>query len=65
MPSIEKRSTELNAILEVNDHASEDAKRLDQLLASRNGTLHELPIVIRHQIEAGGIATSFGSEHMS
>jgi amidase len=60
----EKRGPAINAIVTVNDHALEDADRLDRELRETgrlSGPLHGIPVVVKDQVETQGLRTTFGS----
>lgn len=61
---IDKAGPELNSLITVSPTAREEARRLDERLAATGelaGPLHGVPVVVKDQIETGGIATTFGS----
>ena len=55
----------LNAVVELSPTALEDAEKTDQKFAESGqftGPLHGVPILVKDQIEVGGMPTSYGSE---
>lgn len=60
----DKNGPELNAIITINEHALDEADRLDQEFARTGkltGPLHGVPVVVKDQAETAGITTTFGS----
>ena len=54
----------LNAIVNVNPRATEEADRLDRILRQEGrmtGPLHGIPVVVKDQAETADIPTTFGS----
>lgn len=60
--AIKALDEKLNAIVKLNEHALNDAARLDALPKDQRGPLHGVPLVIKDQIETAGLRTAFGSE---
>lgn len=65
--SIDRSGVELNSIVTLSPHASEDAAKLDASFAETGqffGPLHGVPVVVKDQIEVGGMpmtSTAHGS----
>ena len=59
----DKSGPNINSIITINRGALEDADRLDKAFASSGlvGPLHGIPIVLKDQIDADGMATTLGS----
>lgn len=63
--SIDKSGPELNSVVALSPRALEDADRLDRDFAESGefaGLLHGVPVLVKDQIEVGGMPTSYGSE---
>lgn len=62
--SIDRNGPELNSVVAISPRALEDAERLDRDFADTgtlSGPLHGVPVLIKDQIEVGGMPTSYGS----
>jgi amidase len=63
--SIDRSGAELNAIVALSPRAKADAATLDAYFAETGqlfGPLHGVPVLIKDQVEVGGMPTSYGSE---
>ena len=61
--ALNRQGPALNAVLEVNPRALDDARMLDEAFARRGpaGILHGVPVVIKANIDVAGLVTSAGS----
>ena len=58
-----KRQT-INSIITLNDHALEDADRLDAAYRDSGlvGPLHGIPILVKDEIDTAGMPTTLGTQ---
>lgn len=61
---IEKYNDKFNAINQINEHAVEQAKQLDNMRKEGNvkGRLHGIPIIVKCNIDAYGMPTTAGTK---
>jgi amidase len=63
--SIDRNGAKLNSIVALSPRALEDASKLDAFFAESGqlfGPLHGVPVLVKDQVEVGGMPTSYGSE---
>lgn len=63
--ALDRSGPQLNSIVEISPSAIDDAEQLDRSFADTGelvGPLHGVPVLIKDQIEVGGLPTSYGSE---
>ncbi|UQZ33237.1 amidase [Paenibacillus sp. PK3_47] len=63
--SLDKEGPSINAIVNVNPRALEEAEALDRYLKANGqlkGKLHGVPVLVKDQAETAGIPTTFGSK---
>lgn len=63
--SIDHSGAELNSIVALSPRAKADAAELDAYFAETGqlfGPLHGVPVLVKDQVEVGGMPTSYGSE---
>jgi amidase len=63
--SIDRNGAELNSVVAISPRALEDADALDRAFAESgelSGPLHGVPVLVKDQVEVGGMPTSYGSE---
>ena len=63
--AIDRSGPELNSVVALSPGALDDADRLDRHFAESGdllGLLHGVPVLVKDQIEVGGMSTSYGSE---
>lgn len=60
----DENGPELNAVINVNPHATERADELDTRFDEEGlvGPLHGIPFVVKDQVETADVTTTFGSE---
>lgn len=51
----------LNSVLELNDTAIAQAKKMDSMKSGRNGVMFGLPVLIKDNIDVSGLHTTAGS----
>ena len=61
--ALDRNGPSINSIISINPRALEEADRLDATLASSGpvGPLHGVPVILKDQIDAKGMATTLGS----
>ena len=63
--SIDRSGAELNSVVSLSPRALDDADALDRVFTESGeftGSLHGVPVLVKDQIEVGGMPTSYGSE---
>ena len=63
--SIDRNGAKLNSIVALSPRALDDAATLDAFFAESGqlfGPLHGVPVLVKDQVEVGGMPTSYGSE---
>jgi amidase len=60
----DKQGPSINSIITLNDHALEDADRLDAAYRDSGlvGPLHGIPILVKDEIDASGMPTTLGTQ---
>jgi amidase len=60
----DKRGPNINSIITLNDHALEDADRLDAAYRASGpiGPLHGIPILVKDEIDTAGMPTTLGTQ---
>jgi Asp-tRNA(Asn)/Glu-tRNA(Gln) amidotransferase A subunit family amidase len=60
----DKRGPNINAIITLNEHALEDADRLDAAYraAGPTGPLHGIPVLVKDEIDTAGMPTTLGTQ---
>jgi amidase len=60
----DKQGPNINSIITLNDHALEDADRLDAAFRASGliGPLHGIPILVKDEIDAAGMPTTLGTQ---
>jgi len=60
----DKRGPNINSIITLNDHALEDADRLDAAYRASEpiGSLHGIPILVKDEIDTAGMPTTLGTQ---
>src|SRR5499426_2475111 len=60
----DKRGPTINSIITLNDHALEDADRLDAAYRASGpiGSLHGVPILVKDEIDTAGMPTTLGTQ---
>jgi Asp-tRNA(Asn)/Glu-tRNA(Gln) amidotransferase A subunit family amidase len=60
----DKRGPNINSIITLNDHALEDAERLDAAYRTSGpiGPLHGIPILVKDEIDTAGMPTTLGTQ---
>jgi len=57
-----RRGPSINAVETINPHALDDADRLDRVEATAGrGPLHCVPILVKDELDTGGLETTYGS----
>ncbi len=55
----------LNTIAELNEHAAEQAGKMDSMKTGRNGKLFGIPVLVKDNIDVSGLHTTAGSLALS
>jgi amidase len=60
----DKRGPNINSIITLNDHALEDADRLDAAWRASGpaGPLHGIPVLVKDEIDTAGMPTTLGTQ---
>ena len=60
----DKRGPNINSIITLNDHALEDADRLDAVYRASGltGLLHGIPVLVKDEIDTAGMPTTLGTQ---
>src|SRR6266436_1523098 len=60
----DKRGPNINSIITLNDHALEDADRLDAAYRASGltGLLHGIPVLVKDEIDTAGMPTTLGTQ---
>jgi amidase len=60
----DKRGPTINSIITLNDHALEDADRLDAAYKASGpiGPLHGIPVLVKDEIDTAGMPTTLGTQ---
>src|SRR5262249_15163556 len=60
----DKRGPNVNSIITLNDHALEDADRLDAAWRASGpvGALHGIPVLVKDEIDTAGMPTTLGTQ---
>jgi amidase len=60
----DKQGPNINSIITINDHALEDAGRLDAAygVSGPTGPLHGIPILVKDEIDTAGMPTTLGTQ---
>src|SRR5215471_15641798 len=60
----DKQGPNINSIITLNDHALEDADRLDAAYRASGpiGSLHGIPILVKDEIDTAGMPTTLGTQ---